>query len=49
MVYSVNPLPHSLLNFVFNFGVLKESDEKKYIESMINEPTKSLFDFNNIL
>ena len=43
LVYSVNPLPHSLLNFVFNFGSLKDEDEKKYIESMIKEPTESLF------
>ena len=49
LVYSVNPLPHSLLNFVFNFGSLKEEDEKKYIESMIREPTKELFDENNII
>ena len=42
LVYSVNPLPHSLLNFVFNFGSLKENDEKKYIESMVIEPTKYL-------
>ena len=47
LVYSVNPLPHSLLNFVFNFGNLKNDDEKKYIESMIREPTQSLFDLNS--
>ena len=42
LVYSVNPLPHSLLNFVFNFGTLKDNDEKKYIESMVKEPTEYL-------
>ena len=42
LVYSVNPLPHSLLNFVFNFGTLKDNDEKKYIESMIKEPIEYL-------
>ena len=49
LVYSVKPLPHSLLNFVFNFGALKEQDEKKYIESMIKVPTQSLFAQDNIL
>ena len=34
LVYTVNPLPLSLLNFVFNFGSLKEIDELKYIESI---------------
>ena len=43
LVYSVNPLPHSLLNFVFNFGNLKINDEKKYIESMTKENIISLF------
>ena len=42
LVYSVNPLPHSLLNFVFNFGTVKDNDEKKYIESMVKEPTEYL-------
>ena len=43
MVYSVNPLPHSLLNLVFNFGNLKINDEKNYIESMTKENIISLF------
>ena len=47
LVYSVNPLPHSLLNYVFNFGCLKEDDEKKYIKSMIKEPTKSIYNKYN--
>jgi len=29
LVYTVNPLPHSLLNFIFDFGSLKPKDEKK--------------------
>jgi hypothetical protein len=37
LVYNVNPLPHSLLNFVLNFGSLKPADEKKYIECMFND------------
>ena len=35
LVYTVNPLPHSLLNFVFDFGNLQEQDEKKYITNTI--------------
>ena len=38
LAYNVNPLPHSLLNFVYNFKSLNEKDEKKYISKII-EPT----------
>jgi hypothetical protein len=31
LVYIVNPLPHSLLNFMFDFWNLQPKDEKKYI------------------
>ena len=37
LVYTVHPLPHSLLNFVFNFGSLEPEDEKNYIRSIIKE------------
>ena len=37
LVYTVNPLPHSLLNFIFDFGSLKPEDEKKYIINSIND------------
>ena len=36
MVYTVNPLPMTLMNFVFNFGSLEPNDELKYIESMVD-------------
>ena len=36
LVYLVKPLPDSLLNFVFYFGSLKESQEKDYIKSILN-------------
>lgn len=36
LVYLVNPLPQSLLYYVFNFGYLEENDEKKYISKIIN-------------
>ena len=48
LVYSVNPLPHSLLNFVFNFGNLKKKDEEKYIESMAKNVTKLYFENHEI-
>ena len=35
LVYTVNPLPHSLLNFIFDFGSLQAADEKKYIMNTI--------------
>ena len=35
LVYTVNPLPHALLNFVFDFASLQEKDEKKYINNTI--------------
>ena len=43
LVYTVNPLPIPLLNFVFNFGNLKEKDEYVYIQSMIEGVTNNLF------
>ena len=42
LVYSINPLPHSLLNFVFDFGNLKKEDEEKYIRSMVQQPITKL-------
>ena len=47
LVYTVNPMPHSLLNYVFDFGSLNSDDEKKYIKHMvkdiINEEDLSIF------
>ena len=47
LVYTVNPLPHCLLNFVFDFGSLKTSDEYKYIENMIEKPFNVIFNKND--
>ena len=44
LVYTVNPLPISLLNFVFNFGSLKENDELEYIKSMVSGTTNKLIE-----
>ena len=38
LVYTVHPIPHSLLNYVMDFGTLDEIDEGKYIDSMILVP-----------
>ena len=35
LVYTVNPLPHALLNFVFDFASLQREDEIKYISNTI--------------
>ena len=35
LVYLVEPLPQSLLYYVFSFGSINDSDEKKYIHSII--------------
>ena len=46
LVYTVNPLPHSLLNFVFDFGNLAPEDEKSYIKCMIEETIKKKINEN---
>jgi len=43
LVYNVNPLPHSLLNFVFDFGNLSSEDEERYIISMVFRPIELLY------
>ena len=40
LIYTVNPLPHSLLNFVFDFGNLNPEDEKSYIKNIVEEKLK---------
>ena len=37
LVYTVNPLPHTLMNFIFNFSSLSEREEREYIKSMIKQ------------
>ena len=43
LVYTVNPLPFSLLNFIFNFGNLTAEDEKSYIKNMVVSPIENFF------
>ena len=47
LVYTVNPLPHSLLVYVFDFGNLSPKDEVKYINNMIQGPIDNINN-NNI-
>ena len=49
LVYTVNPLPHSLLNYVFDFGSLNEDDEHRYIENMIEKPFDEIFNLSDNL
>ena len=43
LVYTVNPLPHSLLNFVFDFGSLTQKDEENYIRCIIKEAIEKIY------
>ena len=43
LVYTVNPLPHSLLNFVFDFGNLTPKDEEDYIRCIIKESIEKIY------
>ena len=43
LVYTVNPLPLSLINYVFDFGNLRDSDEKVYIHSFIDSFLNTIF------
>ena len=36
LVYTVNPLPLCLINYIFDFGNIKDEDEKEYIEKFLN-------------
>ena len=49
LVYKVNPLPHSLLNYIFDFGHLEPNDEKKYIQTILEEPIKRINKKENYL
>ena len=49
LVYTVNPLPHTLMNYIFNFSSLSEVEEREYIKSMIQQNiTKYYPDKENI-
>ena len=47
LVYTINPLPHTLLNYVFNFGNLNENEEKCYIRAMIEGNILTFYPIKN--
>jgi len=47
LVYTVNPLPLSLINYVFDFGNVKDEDEKKYIRKFVNTFLNDRFSTHN--
>ena len=47
LVYTVNPLPLCLINYVFDFGNVKDEDEKKYIRKFINTFLNERFSNSN--
>ena len=46
LAYTVNPLPLCLINYVFDFGNVKEEDEEKYIRKFMNTFLKDKFSIN---
>jgi hypothetical protein len=42
LVYQVKPLPDQILNYVWDFGVLRPRDEYKYIQIMVEKELKTL-------
>ncbi|RIA83496.1 hypothetical protein C1645_880465, partial [Glomus cerebriforme] len=42
LVYQVNPLPDQILDYVWDYGILKPMEERKYIEIMVNEQLNNL-------
>ena len=47
LVYTVNPLPLSLINYVFDFGNIKEKDEIQYIKIFIDSYLHDKFSKDN--
>ena len=43
IIYNVNPLPFSLINYTINFGHLIPKDEKLYINNMITFSIEKFF------
>ena len=47
LIYTVNPLPLSLINYIFDFGNLSLEHEKKYIKKFINSFLKEHFKYED--
>src|SRR3984957_19311141 len=42
LVYQVKPLPNQILDYVWDYGILKPKDEFKYIQIMVEKELKKL-------
>ena len=42
LVYTVNPLPHCLLNYIINFGSLSPKDEKNILLILLKNQLKTI-------
>ena len=47
LAYTVNPLPLCLINYVFDFGNLRDEDEEKYIQKFVNSFMSTRFSKSN--
>ncbi|PKY59724.1 hypothetical protein RhiirA4_482717, partial [Rhizophagus irregularis] len=43
LVYQVKPLPDQILDYVWDYGILKPEDEHRYIQIMVGKESKTLF------
>ncbi len=48
LVYLVNPLPESMVPFVWNFGSLPEKDEARYIERIVHRAANEWQELHSI-
>ncbi|CAG8779109.1 27999_t:CDS:2, partial [Dentiscutata erythropus] len=46
LVYQVKPLPDQILDYVWDYGVLQEKEEERYIQTMVAEALEN--EFSNI-
>ncbi|UZO04042.1 uncharacterized protein OCT59_024441 [Rhizophagus irregularis] len=42
LVYQVKPLPDQILDYVWDYGILKSKDERRYIQIMVEKELKNL-------
>ena len=47
LVYTVNPLPLCLINYIFDFGNLRDEDENKYIHKFVDSFLNTRFSKSN--
>ena len=49
LVYTVNPLPTCLINYVFDFGNVRDEDEIKYIRKFVDTFLNQKFSIHNTI